>query len=346
MEELINQEFLARLDAAKEADENRIALLERYLTPIAKGKVRHLFEVPGKPDLMAVYVSDRWSARDFLFGFVIPGKGKYLNISTVAVKRILRKVRGYNILTDLVAYGRVIDEHLPVALRHDRELWQRVTIVRKCEMIPCEVVLRNHLYGTAWGEYNDPSNVNHMVAGQELPGDLPLFAGFDSPLQTPTTKAHIGHDQSLTVQEVEAAYPGLLSMGAQTLEALNGYLLEDAVGRCVDIKFEFGRDTSGNYVLCDEVSPDSSRLCLVTDYMDLAPGQVPSFFDKEFGRAWGDRKGLKDLDPTSSDDRGLVASWRPDSAFVEEMLRRYGVAFHLLSRGHTLAEYKRDAMSI
>lgn len=335
--------FIARLDAVKTEQDRLIELLNDYLEPIGNGKVRRLFDIPGHPELMAVFVTDNWSARDFVFGFVIPGKGKRLNIATIAMKRVLRN-KGFKV--DLVAYARHIDEYLPAALRGKRKLWEQMTIVRKCDMILIELVLRNNLLGSALKEYRDPAN-NQVIFGQELSEGLEQFSELSPPFQSPTTKAKTGHDLPLTKQEVDAAYPGLLDFAVQLLETINGVLAEDGHGRCLDIKFEIGRDfATGDFVLCDEISPDSTRLCRLADYQALLPGGTLDFLDKEFGRAWADKLGIQDLDPASEDDRAVVRSWRPDEEFVIELLRRYDEAFFIWSRGHTLDEYVNSAMTM
>ncbi|MDB5265823.1 MAG: ade7 [Parcubacteria group bacterium] len=336
-------DFAVQLETALETQNKLVALIGTYLKPIGTGKVRYLFDLPQHPDLMAVFVSDNWSARDFVFGFVIPEKGKYLNIATIAMKRYLRNKE---IETDLVAYARYIDEYLPPGLRGNRELWNRMTIVRKCEMIPVEVVLRNNLFGSAWKDYNNPK-LGRVVCGQLLSEGLPLFAELSPPFQSPTTKAKTGHDLAMTKQAVDEEYPGLLSEGVYILESLNEILEEDSLGRCIDIKFELGRNpVTGIYVLCDEISPDSSRLCRLSDYLALEKGEVPEFLDKEFGRAWADALGIDKLDPASETDKELVRSWRPDEQFVQEFMRRYAVAFWILSRGHTLNEYRNSMMAM
>jgi len=336
-------DFATGLDAALQSQSDLLELIGCYLKPIGSGKIRYLFDLPGYQDLMAVYVSDNWSAYDFVFGFVIPNKGKYLNIATIAMKRVLRN-KGTD--TDLVAYARYIDEYLPAALHRNRELWERMTIVRKYDMIPCEVVLRNNLFGSAWKDYNDPKN-GRVICGQLLEEGLPLFAELSPPFQSPTTKAKTGHDLPLTKQEVDRTWPGLLDAGVHILEQINGILAEDNLGRCADIKLELGRNpVTGGYVLCDEISPDSSRLCWLTEYRALKPGGVPTFLDKEFGRAWAAELGIKELNPSSEEDRERVRTWRPDESFIREFMRRYGEGFFIWSRGHTMAEYKSSAMSL
>jgi phosphoribosylaminoimidazole-succinocarboxamide synthase len=334
--------LLARLDAALESQNELIARLTKHLKPIGSGKVRFLFEVPGRPDLMAVFVSDNWSARDFVFGFVIPDKGKYLNISTIAVKRVLRKK---GIKTDLIAYGRHVDEYLPLALQGDRELWDRLTIVKKCKMVPRELVYRNNLFGSALKDYLKPER-RRLVCGQRLPKGMTRFDEFEMPFATPTTKAKKGHDVAVTLQSVEKRYPGLIEAGTKVVNAIKDMLAEDGFGWLVDIKLEMGVDADGDFVLCDEVSSDSSRLCSLDEYRALKPGSIPTFFDKEFGRTWADGRGIDTLNPANDNDCEEVRSWRPDAAFLEELLKRYKKGFFILARGHALEEYKKMAMSL
>jgi hypothetical protein len=94
------------------------------------------------------------------------------------------------------------------------------------------------------------------------------------------------------------------------------------------------------------VSSDSSRLCSLDEYRALKPGSIPTFFDKEFGRTWADGRGIDTLNPANDNDCEEVRSWRPDAAFLEELLKRYKKGFFILARGHALEEYKKMAMSL
>jgi phosphoribosylaminoimidazole-succinocarboxamide synthase len=116
----------------------------KALIHYGSGKVREMFELPDYPNHMLVYVTDRWSARDFIFGFGIDGIGEIRNAMTIHWKRRMKEI---GVKTDLVAYGRYIDSYLPPQLKHNRDLWKRATIVKKYGMIPHELIYRFNSVG-------------------------------------------------------------------------------------------------------------------------------------------------------------------------------------------------------
>ena len=78
------------------------------------------------------------------------------------------------------------------------ELDGRSMIVRKCEVVPIECVVRGYLVGSGWRDYQRTSR----VCGIELPAGLPNCAKFDDPLFTPATKAEEGHDENISFEQM------------------------------------------------------------------------------------------------------------------------------------------------
>ena len=62
----------------------------------------------------------------------------------------------------------------------------------------------------------------------------------------------------------------------------------------VDTKYEFGEDSEGNLIVCDEVNtPDSSRYWLLDSYAERhARGEEPESLDKEFLRLYLKQNGF------------------------------------------------------
>merc|ERR1712187_488937 len=103
----------------------------------------------------------------------------------------------------------------------------------------------------------------------------------ETPLFTPTTKAEVGHDENMTMQEVEKLVGKDMAQRAKDI-AMKLYQRGSELMRqrgliLIDTKYEFGIDESGKLHVIDEVNtPDSSRLCTIeeweTKYPKIAEG--------------------------------------------------------------------------
>ena len=229
------------------------------------GKVRDIWDLGAS---LLVLVSDRVSAFDRVLT-TIPCKGEVLN-------RI--SLFWFGQTRDIIA-NHVIDSPSP-----------RSTLVRKCRVVPIEVVVRGYLTGSAWRDYGKGG----VVSGIRLPGGLRENQRFERPLLTPSTKEEQGeHDRPISraaivaegrVPEVlwrriEEAALALFGRGTQLL-ASRGLIL-------VDTKYEFGL-IDDELLLIDEVhTPDSSRFWYASEYESrFARGEPQRQLDKEYLRRW------------------------------------------------------------
>ena len=120
-----------------------------------------------------------------------------------------------------------------------------------------------------------------------LPAGLSECSRLPEPIFTPTTKAVIGHDESITF-EVMAGIVGPETAAELRDRSLAVYRrgAEWALGRGViiaDTKFEWGR-LDGQWILADEVlTPDSSRFWPADFYQE---GRGQASFDKQYVRDW------------------------------------------------------------
>ena len=219
-------------------------------------------------DRLLVVTSDRVSAFDRVLT-TIPGKGQVLNQLSVF---------WFQHTADIVA-GHLL-----------REVTPRSMLVRRCSVVPVEVVVRGYLTGSAWRDYQRGG----AVSGIRLPAGMRADQQFPEPLLTPSTKAPPGqHDRPLARAEllagdivdgglwerIEAAALRLYRRGVE-MAARRGLIL-------VDTKYEFG--TIGDeLVLADEVhTPDSSRYWYAGEYAErFADGRPQRKLDKEYLRAW------------------------------------------------------------
>jgi phosphoribosylaminoimidazole-succinocarboxamide synthase len=124
-----------------------------------------------------------------------------------------------------------------------------------------------------------------------------------TPIITPTTKAHVGHDEDISRDEIlrrgivsEADYTKLeeythkLFKKGTELAAERGLIL-------VDTKYEFGKH-NGQIFLIDEVhTPDSSRYFYAEGYEQRQKsGETQKQLSKEFVRQWLIENGFQGKD--------------------------------------------------
>ena len=229
------------------------------------GKVRDIFKADGG---MLISTTDRISAFDRILS-TIPFKGEILNRLS---------------LFWFENTGDIIPNHIA------EKVSARTIAVKKCEVLPVEVVVRGYLTGSAWRDYEE----GRAVSGIELPSGMRMNQKFETPLLTPSTKAEQGeHDMPISSAEivetglvekelwakVEKAALELFRYGSETL-ASRGLIL-------VDTKYEFGL-LDGELVIVDEMhTPDSSRFWYADTYEELfSAGEKQRKIDKEYLRQW------------------------------------------------------------
>ncbi|MCH8870225.1 MAG: phosphoribosylaminoimidazolesuccinocarboxamide synthase [Chloroflexi bacterium] len=242
-----------------------------------KGKVRDTYDM-GENRLLMV-ATDRISAFDVVLPTGIPEKGVVLcQISAFWFKKM----------------GHIIPNHfLSLAtnwpdLDISPELARRSMVVKRAERIDVECIVRGFITGSAWSEYRRSGT----VSGQTMPEGMVEGDRFPEPIFTPTTKADEGHDESITIEEMEEMVgKDLTRRLAEVSIALYSYARDFATERGIiiaDTKFEFGT-VEGELTLIDEVlTPDSSRFWDADGY---APGKSQPNYDKQFVRDWLDEQG-------------------------------------------------------
>jgi phosphoribosylaminoimidazole-succinocarboxamide synthase len=156
-------------------------------------------------------------------------------------------------------------------------------VVRKTEPIKIECVVRGYLTGSAWAEYIQRGTVSGLPApsGLKENGKLP------QPLFTPTTKEASGHDQPLSISQIETLVGEELAR--EIIERslmIYRYAEEYARSRGIliaDTKMEFGQGGDKLMLIDELLTPDSSRFWDVVTY---ASGHPQSSFDKQPLRDW------------------------------------------------------------
>lgn len=220
-------------------------------------------------DDILMVATDRLSAFDVVFREGIPNKGRVLNaLSAFWFGKTRDIIENHLITTD-------IPEELPDYLKG------RSMVVKKATPVLLECVVRGHLTGSGWKEYQKSGT----VCGIKLEDGLKNGSRIGQPVFTPSTKAEEGHDININEQKAEEI------VGKNTLEFVKRKSLElYEYGRdyafdrglvLADTKFEFGYNEEGGIILIDEIlTPDSSRYWLKEEYGN---GRLVSL-DKQFVR--------------------------------------------------------------
>lgn len=253
---------------------------------VHRGKVRDVYEVG---EALLIVATDRVSAYDSVLTPGIPEKGRILTSMSAFWFDVLADVVPNHVLTTDV------DAMPPAVRRHADVLRGRSMLCRRLTMFPVECVVRGYLTGSGWKDYKRTG----MVSGHRLPAGLLECGKLTPPLYTPSTKAAVGHDETIDFAQTERI------VGAEAAARLRDLTLavfrratEVAEARGIllaDTKLEFGRDASGTIVLGDEVlTPDSSRFW---DARRYAPGRGQDSYDKQRIRDWLDQAGWDHTPP-------------------------------------------------
>ena len=251
-----------------------------------QGKVRDLYDIPGpagEPDRLLIVASDRLSAFDVVLPTPFPGKGRLL---TEISQNWFRWIERQGFIAHHVLSTDPAD--LPISSDEQAPLRGRIMICRKTRVVPIECVARGYITGSGWKDYQRTG----AVCGIKLPEGLRQCDKLPEPIFTPATKATVGHDENISIEEAAASVgTGLMNrLRDLTLEMYSkgaDYAAERGI-IMADTKFEFGQvlDEAGQptdeLILIDEVlTPDSSRFWPMNQY---EPGRDQESFDKQFVR--------------------------------------------------------------
>jgi phosphoribosylaminoimidazole-succinocarboxamide synthase len=242
---------------------------------IRQGKVRDVY---ADGDDLILVASDRVSVYDVVLPTPIPDKGAILTQLSLW---------WFRQMAELVP-NHVLSEDVPPD-------WKgRAIRCRRLDMVPVECIARGYLAGLGLESYR----ATGAISGMRLPAGLMEADQLPEPVFTPTTKAEVGHDEFMTMEQV---YDLVGRATADDLERLTlaVYTRGAEIARergviIADTKFEFGSDAAGVLILADEVlTPDSSRFWKMADYQ---PGRPQWSYDKQYLRDWS--SSLSDWDRT------------------------------------------------
>jgi phosphoribosylaminoimidazole-succinocarboxamide synthase len=283
--------------------------LPRY--PVRRGKVRDIYDLG---DQLLMVSTDRISAFDWVLPTGIPDKGRVLTQISAFWFELL-DTPNHLLSTDLGG----ID--LPPGADRD-QLAGRSMLVRKCEVVPIECVVRGYLDGSGWKEYQQSGT----VCGISLPAGLSQCAQLAEPIFTPATKEDTGHDINVSFEQVVEIIGGDTAAELKR-RSIDLYCrgAEFARGRGIiiaDTKFEWGW-FDGELILIDEVlTPDSSRFWPADQF---TPGRGQASFDKQFVRDWLNTTGWDKNSPPPALPADIVAKTR--EKYIEAFERLTGRSF-------------------
>jgi phosphoribosylaminoimidazole-succinocarboxamide synthase len=246
---------------------------------VHSGKVREIFDLG---DALLFVATDRISAFDVIMPNPIPEKGHVLTaLSAFWFKKTVHIVPNHFLTNDFARIATAVGGKTTSPAETLVALRDRSMLVRKCQPLPVECVVRGYLAGSGWKEYQQSGT----VCGIPLPAGLVESSKLREPVFTPSTKAAVGHDENISfdracqilgqpIAEKIRHYSLALYKYARDQAAMHGIIIADT-------KFEFGMDHDKVLLIDEALTPDSSRFWPATNYK--AGGPQPSF-DKQFLR--------------------------------------------------------------
>tara|TARA_B100000676_G_scaffold187303_1_gene184197 strand:+ start:31 stop:870 length:840 start_codon:yes stop_codon:yes gene_type:complete len=198
---------------------------------IYEGKAKILYEGP-EPGTIVQYFKDDATAFNAEKKDVIEGKG-VLN----------------NRISEFFMSGL---NNIGVPTHFIKRLNMREQLVRNCEIIPLEVVVRNYAAGSL-------SKRLGIGEGSQLPRPVVEYYYKDDKLGDPmVSEEHIAAFNWASMQDME----DILSLALRVNDFLSGVMFSIGI-KLVDFKIEIGRFFEDDYqrlIIADEISPDSCRL--------------------------------------------------------------------------------------
>lgn len=241
---------------------------------LAEGKTKIIYAHPDDPALVVLAHKDGITAGDGAKRSEIPGKGALSGRTTANVFALLARA---GVTTHFVSAPE-----------------PALTVVRRCTMIPLEVVMRR------------------LAAGSFIRRNPEVALGqrFDPPLVEFFLKDDSAHDPLISRNEIVASnhasaaeVEAMVNVGRQAFLALERAWAEQDVA-LADLKIEFGRTPAGELIVADVIDNDSWRIW---------PGGEPGrMLDKQIYRN------------AEVVDDGLLADVRARYELVADLTERFG----------------------
>jgi len=267
---------------------------------IRKGKVKDLYDI-GNGRLLFEF-SDRVSCFDVILKDKIPFKGEVL---CRMASFWFKKLDTPNNMIEIIRPNQMI--------------------VKKCEVVPIECVVRGYLYGSFYDRVKNGEvklSVEPILA-MKLPEVI-----FD-----PTTKFE-KKDRVISKGEIlskgwmtEKEFDWIKQKSIELYKKMSD-IANKAGFILADVKFEFGKDDD-RIILIDSIGPDEFRLWSKETY---SPGKSQDSFDKQIVRDWLIKQGYKEaLDKAVKSGKNLPEPPKLPDNLIKETTNRYIYVFEKLT---------------
>lgn len=197
---------------------------------LAEGKTKIIYAHPTDPELAYMVHKDSISAGDGARRNVIEGKGALSCRTTSNVFKLLDRA---GLPTHFV-----------------EKLDDTTMLVRRCRMIPLEVVMRRIAAGSYLKRHPEVTEGTRFE-----PLLVEFFLKDDARHDPQIMPEDISREGIASVAEVET----MATLGRKTFETLELAWARQQV-TLVDLKIEFGRDAAGNLLVTDVIDNDSWRI--------------------------------------------------------------------------------------
>ena len=231
-----------------------------------EGKAKKVFATEDKYYVIVSYKDDA-TAFDGLKKGVIEGKGAVNN-------------RMSNYLMQYLSKNGVPTHFV-------EELSERETVVRRVEIVPLEVIVRNISAGSFSKRYG-------VEEGIVFDSPTVEFSYKNDDLHDPLINSYQALALKLATRE---EIDSIIAMALKVNSLLKDYFLKIGV-KLVDFKLEFGRTSDGTVILADEISPDTCRFWDAETNMKLDKdrfrrdlGGVEDAYREMMNRVFGDNNG-------------------------------------------------------
>lgn len=216
-----------------------------------EGKAKKVFRTED-PEILIVDYKDDATAFNGLKKGTIKGKGAINNRMTNYLMKLLEE--------------KGVPTHLV------EEIDDRKTAVKKVQIVPLEVIIRNKAAGSFSKRLGIPE-------GTELKCSTLEFSYKDDDLGDPLINSYMARAIGAATQE---DIDTITDYAFKVNEVLKDFVAQIGI-ELIDFKLEFGKTADGKIVLADEISPDTCR------YWDMKTGK---HLDKDtFRRDLGDPEG-------------------------------------------------------
>lgn len=192
-----------------------------------EGKAKKVFATED-PELVIVDYKDDATAFNGLKKGTIKGKGAINNRMTNYLMKVL--------------------EEKGVPTHFVEEIDDRKTVVRKVDIVPLEVIIRNKAAGSFSKRLGIPE-------GSELKCSTLEFSYKDDDLGDPLINSYMARAiGAATQEEIDT-----ITRYAFTVNEVLKEFFDEIGIELIDFKLEFGKTSDGTIVLADEISPDTCR---------------------------------------------------------------------------------------